>query len=117
MRKPPIHKSFGNAFRGIFGMMRTERNFQIHLFALIVNLFLIVFFGLNELDTALIIIVMFFVLVTEILNTAIEKICDFINPDFDERIGFIKDIAAGAVLLAAFCAVIVGVLVYWKYVL
>ncbi|MGV7710937.1 diacylglycerol kinase [Mycobacterium kansasii] len=42
--------------------------------------------------------------------------CDIIQPDFDKRIGFIKDIAAGAVVLTAIAAVIVGILVYWKYV-
>jgi diacylglycerol kinase (ATP) len=56
------------------------------------------------------------VLAAEILNTAIEKICDFIHPDFDKRIGFIKDISAGAVVLMAILSVIVGVMVYWKYV-
>ncbi|WP_238555087.1 diacylglycerol kinase family protein [Chryseobacterium sp. P1-3] len=52
----------------------------------------------------------------EIFNTAIERICDIIQPDFDKRIGFIKDIAAGAVVLMAIVSVIVGILVYWKYI-
>jgi diacylglycerol kinase (ATP) len=55
------------------------------------------------------------VLSAEIFNTAIEKICDIIQPDFDERIGFIKDIAAGAVVLIAIASAVIGVLVYWKY--
>lgn len=116
MRKPPIHKSFGNAFRGIFGMMRSERNLQIHLFALIINLFMIVFFGLNKTDAALILMVCFAVMSTEILNTAIEKICDMIQPEYDDRIKFIKDISAGAVMLMAILAVSVGFLVYPKYI-
>ncbi len=56
------------------------------------------------------------VLSAEIFNTAIEKMCDIIQPDFDERIGFIKDIAAGAVVLIAIASAVIGVLVYWKYV-
>jgi diacylglycerol kinase (ATP) len=55
------------------------------------------------------------VLSAEIFNTAIEKICDIIQPDFDQRIG-IKDIAAGAVILLAIAAIIVGVIVYPKYI-
>ncbi|WP_079242203.1 diacylglycerol kinase family protein [Chryseobacterium indologenes] len=116
MQKPPIYKSFLHAFRGIFMMVKTERNFQIEFIAFFVNLFLIFYFKLNSTDTALVIIASFAVLSAEIFNTAIEKICDIIQPDFDKRIGFIKDIAAGAVVLTAIAAVIVGVLVYWKYV-
>ena len=117
MRKPPIHKSFFNAFRGVFLMMKSERNFQIELLAFLVNLFLIFYLKLSTVDTILILIVSFGVLIAEIFNTALEKICDIIQPEFDKRIGFIKDISAGAVVLMAIVAVIVGFLVYWKYFL
>ncbi|WBX97768.1 diacylglycerol kinase family protein [Chryseobacterium gambrini] len=116
MRKPPVHKSLRNAFRGVFLMMKHERNFQLEFAAFLVNLFLIFYLNLSSTDTILILMVSFGVLATEILNTAIEKICDFIHPDFDKRIGFIKDISAGAVVLMAILSVIVGVMVYWKYV-
>lgn len=116
MQKPPIHKSFLNAFRGIFLMIKTERNFQIELLVFFVNFFFIFYFRLNNTDAALVFIASFAVLSAEIFNTAIEKICDIIQPDFDKRIGFIKDISAGAVMLTAIASVIVGVLVYWKYV-
>ena len=52
------------------------------------------------------------VLGVESLNTAIEKIADFIHPNYHEKIGFIKDIAAGAVLFAATTAIIIGLLIY-----
>jgi diacylglycerol kinase (ATP) len=117
MQKPPLHKSFLNAFRGVFMMIKTERNFQIELLAFFVNLFLIFYFRLNNTDAALVFIASFAVLSAEIFNTAIEKICDIIQPDFDKRIGFIKDISAGAVVLTAIASVIVGVLVYGKYIL
>ncbi|WP_144282939.1 diacylglycerol kinase family protein [Chryseobacterium echinoideorum] len=116
MRKPPIHKSFLNAFRGVFFMIRSERNFQLELLALFINLFLIFYLKLSSLDAILILMVSFGVLSAEIFNTAIEKICDIIQPEFDKRIGFIKDIAAGAVILTAILSVIVGILVYWKYI-
>lgn len=116
MRKPPVHKSLRNAFRGVFLMMKHERNFQLEFAAFLVNVFLIFYLKLSSTDTILILMVSLGVLTTEILNTAIEKICDFIHPDFDKRIGFIKDISAGAVVLMAILSVIVGVMVYWKYV-
>ena len=96
-------------------MLKSERNFQIEVFALLINLFLIVFLKLNTVDAAIILIVSFAVLSLEILNTAIEKVCDIIQPEFDLRIKVIKDISAAAVVLMTLASVVVGVLVYWKY--
>ena len=96
-------------------MLKSERNFQLEVFALIINLVLIVYFKLNSTDVALILLVCFLVLIAETINTAIEKICDFVEPNFNKKIGLIKDIAAGAVILATLLSIIVGVLVYSKY--
>ncbi|WNM18468.1 diacylglycerol kinase [Flavobacterium capsici] len=52
------------------------------------------------------------VLAIEGMNTAVEKICDFIHPEYHEKIGFIKDIAGGAVLFAAIASIAVGLLIY-----
>ncbi|WP_223559179.1 diacylglycerol kinase family protein [Chryseobacterium lathyri] len=116
MQKPPVHRSFLNAFRGIFLMIKTERNFRIELAAFLINLILICYFKLSSIDIMLILVVSIGVLSAEIFNTAIEKICDMVQPDFDKRIGFIKDISAGATLLMTIGSVIVGVIVYWKYI-
>ncbi len=115
MRKPPINRSFFNAFHGIFLMMQSERNFQIQIFALIINLFLIAFLKLSSVDASLILLCSFAVLSCEILNTSIEKICDIIQPEFDSRIKFIKDAAAGAVLFLTIAAILVALLIYPKY--
>lgn len=116
MRKPPIYKSFWNAISGVIWILKSERNFQIEVFALLINLFLIVFLKVSSIDSAIILAVCFCILSLEILNTCIEKICDIIQPEFDERIKIIKDIAAGAVFIMAIASVAVGVLIYWKYI-
>jgi len=115
MRKSPFHKSLLNALRGILWILKNERNFQIEVFALLINLFLIVFLKLSVSDAALILIVCFGVLALEIINTAVEKICDIVKPDYDERIKIIKDISAGAVLLGVLAAIVTGIFVYPKY--
>jgi diacylglycerol kinase (ATP) len=97
-------------------MIKSERNFQLELLAFFVNVFLIFYLKLSTIDTILVLMVSFGVLSAEIFNTSIEKICDIIQPEFDKRIGFIKDIAAGAVILMAILSVVVGILVYWKYI-
>lgn len=115
MRKPPFYKSLWNSVHGIFWMLKNERNFQLEMLAFLLNLFLIVYLQLSAFDAALIFLVCFLVLSLEIINTAIEKICDIVQPEYDERIKIIKDISAGAVFIAAVCAVIVGIFIYPKY--
>ncbi|WP_106915425.1 diacylglycerol kinase family protein [Chryseobacterium aurantiacum] len=116
MQKPPLHKSFLNAFRGVLMMIKTERNFRIEFLAFLINLFLIFYLKLSNIDAAIILIASVAVLSAEIFNTAIEKICDIVQPDFDKRIGFIKDISAGAVMLLAAVSIVIGILVYGKYI-
>ncbi len=69
--------------------------------------------GLTSTEWILQILAIALVLVAEGLNTAVEKLCDFIHPDFNDRIGRIKDISAGAVTFAALAAVLVGCLIYF----
>ncbi|SFH91076.1 diacylglycerol kinase family protein [Halpernia frigidisoli] len=116
MKKPVFYKSLGFAFKGLIWMFKNERNFQLEVIALFVNIILIFALKLNHLDSILILLICGFVLVSEILNTAIEKLCDFVEPKFHTKIGIIKDIAAGAVLLATIFAVIVGISIYWNYI-
>ncbi len=97
-------------------MVKSERNFQIETAAFFINLFLIFYLKLTTTDAVLIIIISSSVLAAEIFNTAIERICDILQPEFDKRIGFIKDISAGAVLLLTVASVITGILIYWKYI-
>ena len=115
MRKPTFYKSVWNAISGIIWMLKNERNFQLEMLGLLFNLFLIVFLKLSVLDASLILMVSFLVLGLEILNTAIEKICDVVQPEFDERIKIIKDKSAGAVLLSAIGAIAVACFIYPKY--
>ena len=116
MRKPAFHISVLNSVNGIIRMLRSERNFQREILALLINIFLIVYLKLSPEHAAIIFLVCFAVLSAEMLNTAIEKICDFVHPDFSERSGLIKDISAGAVLLLAFVSVIIGLLIYPQYI-
>ena len=116
MKKPPFYKSLYYSIKGVLWMLKSERNFQLEVLALLLNLVLIVYLQLNTTDKALILMVCFLVLIAEVINTAIEKICDFIEPNFNKKIGLIKDLAAGAVILATLLSIIVGLLVYPKYI-
>ena len=76
-----------------------------------------VYFKTTTIESAIILMLCFSVLALELINTAIEKLSDFVEPNFNPKIGIIKDIAAGAVLMAAILSVVVGFIIYRAYIL
>ncbi len=109
-------KSFGYAFRGIFLLIKSERNFQIHLFALALVISAGFYFDIKKKEWIAILLISALVLSMEAMNSALEKMCNEITTERRESIRNIKDIAAGAVLISVIIAVIVGVKIFWKYV-
>jgi diacylglycerol kinase len=69
-------------------------------------------FKLNLVEWGLVIFAIGLVLVSELMNTAIESFVDVISPEYSEKAGFIKDVAAGAVLIAAIISVIIGIIIF-----
>ncbi len=74
------------------------------------------YFGISKTEWMAQTLAVVMVLAVEGMNTAVEKIADFIHPDYHERIGFIKDIGAGAVFFAALGAIILGAIIYIPYI-
>lgn len=107
-------KSIGFAFawNGIREVARTERNFQIHLAATLLVVVAGFFFQLTYIEWGILILVIGLVLVTEITNSAVEKMMDYLKPDMHPTTRVIKDVAAGAVLMSAIIAVIIGLLIF-----
>lgn len=104
--------SFGFAFNGLFKFFREEPNARIHLMATIVVILGAVYFKISTIEVVALIIVTGLVWVAEIFNTAIESIMDFITTQRNPQVEFIKDLAAGAVLVAAVIAAITGAIVF-----
>ena len=109
-------KSFRDAFNGIGILIRSERNFQIHLIAFIVAIAAGFYFDISSKEFIIILLVSVLVFGLEGINTAIEKLCNEVTEDRKESIRQIKDVAAGAVLIAAIFALIVGVLIFFPYI-
>lgn len=105
-------KSFRFAFRGMYMLIRSEHSIMLQLGvgALVSILGMVV--GISSTEWILQTLCIGIVLTAEGLNTAIEKICDFVNPGPDPRIGKIKDISAGGVGFAAVMALVVGLIIY-----
>ncbi len=106
-----IIKSFKNAFYGLKIAFFSERNFRIMLGLVFVSFFLIYFFELDYIKSAIIIFAGVLMLVVELINTAFEKSLDLITKHHDDNIRYIKDIMAGAALMVSLAWLLVLVLV------
>jgi diacylglycerol kinase (ATP) len=111
-RTPAVLQSFNWAFEGVIHVLRTERNMRIH-FALATAVLVLAFsYGVTKLELMALLIAISFVLIAEMVNTAIEATIDLATTSFDPLAKMAKDIAAGAVLIAAVNAVVIGYLVF-----
>jgi diacylglycerol kinase (ATP) len=105
-------KSIGFAFRGAIKLITTEHSVMVQSSLAVIMIIAGFVFHISREEWMMQILAFGLVLGIESMNTAVEKIADFIHPEFHDRIGFIKDIAAGAVMFAALAAVAVGLLIY-----
>jgi len=105
-------KSFGYAINGLKTVYKTEHNLWIHTLALAVVVLLGFFLNISCTEWVLIVIASGVVLSSEILNSAIEYIADFVSPDYSELVGKAKDIAAAAVLVTALMSLVVGGIIF-----
>ena len=111
-RPPTILDSFNYAFEGIIHVLRTQRNMRIHFLAAAAVLIAAIAIGVTRLELIALMISIAFVLIAEMINTAIEGAVDVSTTSFDPNAKLAKDIAAGAVLIATVNAVVVGYLVF-----
>lgn len=105
-------KGIRYALKGFFLLLRTENSIKTQSFIALIFTGMGFYFQIDKDDWALQILAIGLVLSIESLNTAVEKVCDFIHPDYHKKIGLIKDIAAGAVAFAALTAAIIAFLIY-----
>jgi len=106
------YKSIGYAFKGMFLLLKTESSIQVQFFAAIILTIAGFYFEISSIEWLIQILSIVLVMSVEALNTGLEKICDFVHEDFEVRIGFIKDIAAGAVAIASLGAFIIVLFIY-----
>lgn len=108
-----LGKSFRYAARGFVFCLRHERNLRIHLTATVYVLAFSFFYSFSRSEYALLILTCAAVIAAELFNTAIEVVIDKVSPRFNVFAMIGKDIAAGAVLVTAVGAAVVGVILFW----
>jgi len=111
MLKRTLH-SFGYAMKGIRIGFRDERNFQIQVAMALASILLGVYFQVSIVEWLFVVGAIGLVLTAELLNTALEGLCDMLRDAHDPHIAKIKDLAAGAVLCASVCALVIGLIIF-----
>ena len=111
-RAPGIFESFNYAFEGIIHVLRTQRNLRIHFLIAVVVIVFALIVNVTKLELIALLISITFVLISEMLNSAVEAAIDIATTSFDPMAKLAKDVAAGAVLIASANALAVGYLVF-----
>lgn len=112
MKKNPLYKSFGYAFQGIFHTIRTERNIKIHCTAAILVTIFGIWLQISKTEWMICFILFGLILALELMNTAIEATVDLCTKDRRPLAKKAKDAAAGAVLIAAIFAAVIGLMIF-----
>ncbi len=110
-----IYRSFKYAFQGLIYTFRYELSFKIQSFFAFLVLIASFYFPLKLSERVVIILLVALVLILELVNSVLERVLDFFRPRINESSRFIKDIMAGAVLVATIVSIIVGILIFLPY--
>jgi len=110
-----LFRSFKAAFQGIRAAIVSQQNLKIHVAVALTVCAAGVYVDLTLIEWALVAVAIGLVISAELMNTAIETLVDVVEPEKNPRAGRVKDIAAGAVLVASIAAIIIGVLVFARY--
>lgn len=111
-----LFKSFSYAFKGLFKTFQEEQNLRIQTIASLIVIIFGVYFKINRLEWVVLVLAISLVLITETINSAVERITDVLKPRINSYIKEIKDIMAAAVLLSSIAALVVGLFIYLPYV-
>ncbi len=109
-------QSVRHAWRGLRLAFRTERSFRIHILVTLIVTVLLLILPLQTYERITILLAIAAVLVLELLNSTVERLADLLKPRLHQYVADVKDLMAGAVLIAAFFAVCIGFLIFWPYV-
>lgn len=107
-----LKMGFKYAVRGLINMFQSERNFKVQIVLLVLTIVAAIFFQISPAEWCIILIFGAMMLAVETLNSVIEKLCDFIQPEQHPKIKWIKDTSASAALIVAFFAAIAGAIIF-----
>ena len=108
-------KAFTYAFQGLASAIKKEDAFKVHLAACVLVTVIGIYFGITKTECCIIVICCALVIVSELINTALERLCNTLMPEKNENVKFIKDVSAGAVLIVAIASIIIAIIIFLPY--
>ncbi|MFN7088232.1 MAG: diacylglycerol kinase [Candidatus Paceibacteria bacterium] len=111
-----IFKSFGVAWNGIWHTLIKEPAFKYFILAAVLVIIAMLYFPTSRTEKGVLLTMIFAVLTLELINAALERFLDFLQPGEDPRVRIIKDLLAAIVLVAALGAAAIGTLIFWPYI-
>ena len=118
-KKPPLYKSFGYAFEGIFAVIKKERNMQIHCCMMVLVILAGLFFQISAVEWCICFVLFGLIMSLELMNTAVESVVDLVTEERRPLAKLAKDAAAGAVLIASIMAAVAGLIIFlpkgWEF--
>src|SRR5258708_6936030 len=105
-------RGFSYAFYGIWHAAATQLNFRVHLVAALMAVLLGYTLHISTGEWLWITLCIGMVLVAELFNTALEFLTDLVSPEYNKKAGLVKDVSAGAVLITAICALVIGLIIF-----
>src|SRR5579872_7391957 len=105
-------RGFGYAFKGLAHAAKTQLNFRVHLVCAVIAVLLGYILHISTAEWLWITLCIGMVLLTELINTAIELLVDLVSPEYNEKAGRVKDMCAAAVLITAVTALVIGLVIF-----
>lgn len=110
-----FNRSIKAAFSGFRHVLVFELNFKIMVIVAIIVIGMMLYFPTSRTEKGILLVMIFAVLVLELVNSVIERLIDFVHIGHHDKIREIKDLMASIVLVVAFAAIAIGILIFWPY--
>ncbi len=110
-------RSFGFAFEGLWNSFKSEAHLQILLLSTILVIAAGFYFDVSKMEWIILILCCGIVMSLELTNSSIERLCDAFTTEIDPKIKYVKDVMAGAVVWASIMAAVIGVIIFYPYVI
>ncbi|MSR85170.1 diacylglycerol kinase family protein [Candidatus Uhrbacteria bacterium] len=117
MKSPSFFRRLRYAARGLSLAFQSEQSFRLQSLAAVFVIVAALIFPLSILERLILLVVVMSVLVLELLNSCVERVADLMKPRLDEYVREVKDVMAGAVLLASLFSLLIALLIFGPYLL
>ena len=109
-------RAFNFAFTGLYYAIKQEKNLQLQCIIAVIVIIGAFFCSITKMEWIMLLVCIAGVLSLELINSALEKLCDSYTTNYDDKIKYIKDVSAAAVLIFSFFSAIVGCIIFFPYI-